>query len=196
MLFVYSLLLSSVFLAVSHYLFQRWSVHLARRSAVRHHGCQKPPQYPHRDRWGYDLAQERIKAFASGDGQKVYERHFETYGKTFEERFFGQKTITTMEPANVQHVLGHASKDFAKRESRTRKAIIRKFIGPGILTYTDAEWKHARDLIKPIFTRGELADVNIIEKHVDHLMTLLPRDGTMIDAQQLLQKMVCWNLWP
>lgn len=199
MIFVCGFALCAIFLTASQYLYQRWSLYVALRSAMRQRGCQKAPRYPHRDRWGYDLSQQRIQAFASGEGQKIYEQHFEKYGKTFEERFFDRKIITTMDPANIQHVLGIASRDFSKNESRTRRSIITKFIGPGILTATGAGWKHSRDLVKPIFSRGELADVNIIGKHVDRLMNVLPRDKSTIDAQQLLQDMVsrrCYHREP
>ncbi|KAL9616688.1 MAG: hypothetical protein Q9160_008476 [Pyrenula sp. 1 TL-2023] len=172
------------------YLYQKCSVYPTERSARLQFGCQKPPRYPHRDLWGYDLVRDRINSLARGEGWKIYEKHFEQYGNTFEEHFFFQKTITTMEPANIKHVFAVAPKDFSKHESKTRKATVRKLLGTGIVTVDDGpEWKQSRDLIRPIFSRGELADVNIIGKHVDHLIEVIPRDGSTFDVQLLLKKM-------
>ncbi|KAL9107770.1 MAG: hypothetical protein Q9227_007392 [Pyrenula ochraceoflavens] len=124
------------------------------------------PLYPHRDPWGYDLAHDRIDAAAKGRGYQIYQEHFKQHGKTFEEHFGSQKSITTMESANYQHILGTAAKDFARIEPPEKRKMVRKILGP-----------------------GELADVDTIGRHVDHLLEILPRDGSTIEAQDLLQRM-------
>ncbi|KAL9108290.1 MAG: hypothetical protein Q9227_006887 [Pyrenula ochraceoflavens] len=189
MFFIYACPLGLILLLVLRYTLQKWSAYAARKAAVRQHGCQDAPQYPHRDPVGYDLQQERLKSMAEGEGQKLWQRHFATYGKTFEEKFAGQKTITTMEPANYQYVLGTGAKDFYREEPPTKKRWVKTFIGPGILTSTGAEWKQHRSLITPIFQRAELVDVSIIEKHVDRLIEILPRDGSTFEAQEILRSM-------
>lgn len=189
---VYYYVLCAALVTILWYLYQKCVVYLTERSATQQYGCQKPPRYPHRDLWGYDLDRDRRSTLAKGEGWKIYEKHFEQYGKTFEEHFFFQKTIITMEPANVKHLFAVEPKTFSKHESRTRIATVRKLLGSGIVTFDDGpEWKKSRELIKPIFSRGEIVDVNLIGKHVDRLIEAIPRDGSTFDVQLLLKKMVC-----
>ncbi len=159
-------------------------------SAALQHGCQRPSRYPHRDLiWGYDLFRERAKAARRGDLLKLYEKHFRLYGKTFEEQFFGTKIVNTMEAANLQHVAALAPNDFG-RAIGSRKNLSAPFMGTGILSSDGAHWKRSRDLIKPIFSRSEIADIDSLSVHVDQLLNMIPRDGSTIDMQPLLQKLV------
>ncbi|KAL9617350.1 MAG: hypothetical protein Q9160_007838 [Pyrenula sp. 1 TL-2023] len=94
-----------------------------------------------------------------------------------------------MEPTNYQYVLGTGAKDFLQEEPPTKKLWAKTSIGPGILTSTGAQWKQHRTLITSIFKRAELVDINIIQEHVDRLMDVLPRDGSTIEAQEILRSM-------
>ncbi|KAL9110260.1 MAG: hypothetical protein Q9227_005167 [Pyrenula ochraceoflavens] len=154
------------------------------------HGCQPPPRYPHRDPLGLgrDLIRDRMNAYTEGWGQSVYTQHFEAYGKTFEETSYGRRIISTMEPANFQHVAAMAFQDFTKLE-RNRTGVVSQLLGPGILVTNGDEWKWSRDLIKPIFSRGEVADITIIDKHVQSFFDILPHDRGTIDVQPLIQNM-------
>ncbi|KAL9116042.1 MAG: hypothetical protein Q9227_000410 [Pyrenula ochraceoflavens] len=141
-----------------------------------------------------NLYKELVESAAQGEGYKLYQRQFASYGKTFEERYMGQRVISTMEPANYQHVLGHSCKGFEKKQSRYLKTIVQKFLGRGILTTNGSEWKRHRALVTPIFSRGELADTTILGKHVEHLISIFPKDRSTIDASVELHKMVSIQL--
>lgn len=187
---LYTLVYFTAILVISQYIYAKWKSFVAFRSAVRQHGCQRPPRYPHRDLLGLgrDLHRERMKAFQDGRGQTLWAQNFAECGKTFEENSYWQKTITTMEPANIQYVGALAFKDFV-RGDQFRQGAGSRFLGRGILSENGVEWKQSRDLIKPIFFRGELADVSIIGKHVNRFLDLVPRDNSTFDAQPLIQKL-------
>ena len=171
------------------YIFQKWRVYSTFRAAAIQHGCQRPRKYPHRDPiLGYDLYRERAKATQYGQLMKLYVGHFELYGKTFEEQFFNTKVINTMEAANIQQVAALSFQDWGKVSARNISSS--PFLGRGIFTSDGAFWKHSRDLIKPTFTRSEISDVNSLGVFVDRLLKLIPRDGTMIDIQPLIHKLV------
>ncbi|KAL9623029.1 MAG: hypothetical protein Q9160_002748 [Pyrenula sp. 1 TL-2023] len=188
MTYVYGALLCAILFVVIRRLYGRWITYKDFRAATRQQGCQASSGYPHQGFWGYDLYRERLRASKTGQAQKLYGQQFQTYGKTFEEDFLGTKTINTIEPSILQYVAALATQDFTRVE-QTRRNISLKLIGPGILTTDGAPWKRARDLIKPIFSRAELSDVTILEKHVDHLLHTLPRDGRTIDAQSILMNL-------
>ncbi|KAL9109386.1 MAG: hypothetical protein Q9227_005893 [Pyrenula ochraceoflavens] len=137
---------------------------------------------------GRDLINDRAEAYKNGKGQQIYAQHFEAYGKTFQENCYGRTVITTMEPANFQYVGALAFDDFVKGNGG-RTGASAELVGPGILTSSGSEWKRSRDLIKPIFSRGEIADVNIIDKHVRNFLSFLPQDNSTVDVLPLIQKM-------
>ena len=158
------------------------------RSFKKQHGCFDPPQYPHRDRiWGSDLVRERAKALKEGRYFKLYESQFESYGRTFEEFCRRQKTINTIEPVNIQHVLALACDDYIKDPARTKA--MAPFMGPSV--FSDGPiWKPSRALVKPIFARAELSDMDHLAVFADRFMELLPKDGGTVDVQPLLHKLV------
>lgn len=171
------------------YVYRKWTAYNRFRAAATQYGCQRPQKYPHREPfWGYDLYRERTRATRRGQLMKLYEEHFDSYGKTFEEQFFNTKVINTMEAANIQQTAAISFHDFGKVAGRNRSSS--PFLGRGIFTEDGAFWKHSRDLIKPTFSRSEISDVNSLGIYVDRLFDLIPRDESTIDIQPLLHKLV------
>lgn len=47
---------------------------------------------------------------------------------------------------------------------------------------TDGEaWQHSRALVRPAFTKSQVADLSLFESHVAPLLQQMPRDGTTVD---------------
>lgn len=171
------------------FIYQKWSAYSLFRAAAIQHGCQRPRKYPHLDPiWGYDLYRERATATQCGQLMRLYMSHFDLYCKTFEERFFDTKIINTMEAANIQQVAALSFRDWGKSSSRDASASL--FLGRGIFSENGALWKYSRDLIKPLFARSEISDVNNLGVFVDRLFELIPQDGSTFDIQPLLHKLV------
>ncbi|MCJ1401880.1 hypothetical protein MMC11_005097 [Xylographa trunciseda] len=187
MLQVYPTTLLAVILLGCVYAYRKWSARTAFQRAEARHGCQRPRRYPHRDPiWGYDLHRIRLEAAQRGQFYKLYDQHFELYGKTFEEIFFDKKVINSMEPANVQQVAVLSWQDWGKVASRT--AASAPVLGNGIFSQDGAAWRRSRELIKPTFSRSEIADLGTLRTYTDRLLDLLPRDGSTTDVQPLLHR--------
>lgn len=64
-------------------------------------------------------------------------------------------------------------------------------LGNGIFTQSQGEWKHSRDMLRPQFTRDQVSDLDLEERHVQNLMKALDvklqPDGTsqVVDLQDL-----------
>ena len=173
------------------YVHKKWSAHTAFRRAMLQSNCQKPRRYPHRDPvWGYDLYRLREQASKAGYFYQLYDSHFKMHGKTFEELFWGAKVINTMERDNIQRVAVYSFQDWGKASSRDRNNAFAPVFGDGIFTQDGAAWKHSREMIKPLFTRSEIADLRPLPTYTDRLIGLLPRDGRTTDVQPLLHKFV------
>ena len=186
-------ILSPAVLLACVYLYRKCNAYSRFRAAAIKHGCQRPRRYPHRDPvWGYDLYREREKAMQCGRLLRLHERHFDLYGKTFEERFFDANVINTMEAANVQQVASASFQDWGKVSSRSISAS--PVLGRGIFSADGVFWRHSRDLVKPTFARSEISDFNSLGTFVDRLLEMMPDSGTTIDIQPLLHKLVMITL--
>ncbi|TGO26885.1 hypothetical protein BPAE_0051g00200 [Botrytis paeoniae] len=155
----------------------------AARKIIEQHGCEPPPSYPQDEE--SELVKSRTDATKNGSLMDLYIEHFGLYGKTWEEHFLGAKIINTMEARNFQQVTALAFQDWGKA-STTHST---PFFGKGIFFMNGAEWKHARELVRPTFSKTEVSDVEIIGKHVDRLIEMIPRDGSTIDLQLPLRKL-------
>ncbi|MCJ1360323.1 MAG: hypothetical protein MMC33_010328 [Icmadophila ericetorum] len=71
-----------------------------------------------------------------------------------------------------------------------RNKALSPLLGSGIFSQDGAEWKHARDHIKPLFTRSELSDdIESFKTYIDRFLGLIPRGGSAADLQPLLLKL-------
>jgi cytochrome P450 monooxygenase len=182
------LLVWTVLVVALTFLYRTWRRHRDTQTFKRQHGCKDPPQYPHQDRiWGSDLARIRADAMKQGRLFPQYLSQFERYGKTFEENWRGKRLINTMEPANIQQISAFAFDDYCKDPERLKAQA--PFIGPSI--FSDGPiWKPSRALVNPIFHRAELSDIDQLASFADRFMELIPGDGSTIDMQPLLHRLV------
>lgn len=57
--------------------------------------------------------------------------------------------------------------------------------GHGIFNQDGKGWERSRALVRPNFTRQQVADLDMFEEHVGHLIDSIPRDGSAVDLQDL-----------
>jgi len=144
-------------------------------------GCFKAPMYPHTDPFGgSDLVKQRQQANKDGNLQALYTRHFNALGKTWEEIFWNQRVINTMDAMNHQYIHALGFEDFGKPNQRMK--ISAPILGNGIFAAEGAHWKHSRSIIKPIFARAERENMSMMAKHVDRFINLLPRNSETFDV--------------
>ena len=46
-------------------------------------------------------------------------------------------------------------------------------------------WQHSREMLRPNFVRTQIGDVEMFENHVDHLIQMIPEDGSTVRMQDL-----------
>jgi hypothetical protein len=170
------------------YSYRKWASYRAFRAAALQHGCKRPPKYPHTDPFfGTDLVRDRKKFAAEGRFLKSNEQIFDRLGvKTYEERFFDVSIIATKEARNFQQVAALSFHDYGKANLISTAAMI----GNGILFQDGPVWKHSRNLIKPTFARSEISDAAMFGRHLNRFLEGIPRDGTTIDLQVPLHRLV------
>lgn len=107
---------------------------------------------------------------------------FAINGNTFQQQFLNRKLLTTIEPENVKAVLATQFQDFCLG---TRHEQFYPLLGDGIFTLDGAGWSHARGLLRPQFTRDQVADLSMLDDHINHLIALIPKDRQVFDIQRL-----------
>jgi hypothetical protein len=173
------------------YSYQKWTSYKAFRAAAVQHGCKRPPKYPHKDPFfGTDLLIERKKRKEEGQLLRSLGAHYNLLGKTYQEKFFDLTVINTMEARNIQQVTAISFADYGK----VNVVDLDPMLGKGILTADGSIWKHARGLVKPTFARSEIADVAMFEFHFDRFLEGIPCDGTTVDLQLPIHKLVSLSL--
>ncbi|KAL1600972.1 hypothetical protein SLS59_005638 [Nothophoma quercina] len=97
---------------------------------------------------------------------------------------FGTHFITTEDSENVKAVLATNFSAWSLGQERIQE--MSSYLGYGIFVNEGAAWKHSREMLRPCFERSQVADVDILERHTQRLLDLVPKDGTTIDLQPLL----------
>lgn len=174
---------------ITFFFYRTWENRRARRALVLQYGCQELPQYKHTDPvMGSDLFRLRQDAIKNGKLMALYESQFSTYGKTWEEKFLGTPCINTMHVDNIKHMATTAQDDFGR--STGGRPVAWPFMGKSITSTDGADWKHARAMVKPIFSRAELSDIDGLGIYMDRVISMISDDGESFDIQPLFHKMV------
>ncbi|KAL9599199.1 MAG: hypothetical protein Q9219_003980 [cf. Caloplaca sp. 3 TL-2023] len=155
---------------------------------IKKHGCEPTKILPSRYPFGIDTFIENINDIKSHTLLSSYQQLFYKLGSTtFFAQFLWLTTFSTTEPENIKAILATDFKSYSVGEERNKS--LRPILGEGIFTTDGSAWQHSRDLLRPCFTRSQLGDVRLFEKHVRNLMRAIPRDGSTVDLQGLFFKL-------
>lgn len=113
-----------------------------------------------------------------------YRRH----GNTFTTSVLGDDNICTVEPENIKAILAVKFKQFDLGEKRRRT--FHPLLGDGIFASDGPQWEHSRTLLRPSFTRTQIAATDLYERHIQRLISQIPRDGSTVDLQELFFNLV------
>ncbi|KAE8378007.1 cytochrome P450 alkane hydroxylase [Aspergillus bertholletiae] len=164
------------------YLYFRLHLYLTRSKIKRAHGCLPPVQYK---QWenviGIQYFLKRLQVAKTDrllqDGLDRYKQ----YGNTYSVSMMGSTMFLTMEPENVKAILSTNFEDYVLG---SRLKVFGPLLGSGIFTTDGSRWQHSRAMIRPTFKKAQLLDLSLIETHVQHLISHIPRK-TPIDLQPL-----------
>ncbi|KAI9054533.1 hypothetical protein LZ554_001689 [Drepanopeziza brunnea f. sp. 'monogermtubi'] len=146
-------------------------------------GCKPARQIPQFDRiLGYGLYRIQARASKTRTILAVSKKRFADNGHTWKATMMGRSFYNTIDPENVKAVLATNFKDFGIGQ---RQESFGPLLGQGIFTTDGAQWEHSRALVRPNFTRAQVADLNTFETHIQQFISRIPRDGSTVDLQPL-----------
>lgn len=159
----------------------------ARLKLIRQRGCQPPPSLPQKDPFfGLDVVYQMFRSAKERRRNMSMKEQVDIYGRTFQSKPYGNTTIFTIEPRNLQAVFATDFESYGLEPLRL--FVFEPFIGKGIITTDGAFWEHSRALIRPTFARAQVADLSSLEVHVSRLIDLIPKDGSTVDLQPLFAR--------
>lgn len=174
-----------VVVLTSYYLFSFVQSRRAIKRQKKQHACQEPPKYPHRDRiLGSDLFRgnaENAKKFRLLD---AWTDRFEKHRKTFKAIFQGTQAICTVDPTNLQAITTTNFKNYGIQPMR--RAATLPFLGEGVFTMDGAFWEHSRALIRPTFSKTNIANLPAFEINLQKFFRWLPKDEWTVNLKPLL----------
>lgn len=88
-------------------------------------------------------------------------------------------STTTNDPENVKAILATQFKDFGHAR---RHEYFFPLFGDGVFTLDGKGWQHSRALLRPQFTREQISHVNILEEHVQKIISIFKKNQKLSDA--------------
>ncbi|KAG8406097.1 hypothetical protein J3458_021428 [Metarhizium acridum] len=121
--------------------------------------------------------------------------HFDTmFGKgdpktphVVELQFGRRRVIITRDPEHIKTVLTSKLTQYGKGELVHTAAS--PFLGDSIFTTDGQLWQKSRALIRPMFTRERVRDIEIFSQWTDVLISKLPASGKTVDICDLFYRM-------
>ncbi|KAE8421108.1 cytochrome P450 [Aspergillus pseudocaelatus] len=173
-----SLLVISVVAAVVLRLLWTLAVNFQHRQRAHRWGCAPLPTYPS-DLLGIGLLKELLTAHKADAVCPMLERrtahisaregrYVTTYGWTT----LGQETCFTIDPENIQAACATQFKDFITGEVRLK--ISSQLAGKNIMSADGEEWAKYRAILRPQFSRNQISDLGLCERHVQNAMLAIP----------------------
>lgn len=153
----------------------------------RVYGTKPAAVYAHSEPiFGLDWLLEMINAIKVNNVLQVWHSAFSRVGSnTFWHLATGRWIIFTCEPENLKAILATRFDDWPIGGVRQKSTEIT--LGPhSIFSSNGKQWQTARALIRPSFTRNQLADLKCQDRHVERFLAKIPRDGSVVEMQNLL----------
>ncbi|KAK1149559.1 hypothetical protein N8T08_005108 [Aspergillus melleus] len=94
--------------------------------------------------------------------------------RTFETSILGSTAIHTVEPENIQAMMATEFGNFEL--GKMRRGVLFPLIGNGISAADGMVWKHSRAILRPLFSKAQLMNLELEEKHTQDLLRELPVD--------------------
>lgn len=185
--FPHALIAVALFFAIS-YIHWELTVGASRRALISKHGCKPVKANPEYMSFpnniiGIKAVKENYQKAKVHKFMENVRSRFLRKGTTMQTRFLLQTMIQTIEPENIKTMMATNFEHWSL--GQRRKITFTPLLGNGIFTTDGAAWKHSRELLRPNFTRTQVADLNTFEVHVAHLIKAIPKDSSTVNLQDL-----------
>ena len=172
---MYFLILITAFI-----IFLGYKVIVSKQKTKRYHaeaarrGCLPAPTLHSNNLLGTSRLKESIKATKEDRGPQYVISAMNEVGfdiHTVRVPILDYELLVTRDPENVKAMLSAQSSDYDI--SKTRANAFMPLLGEGIFTSSGQQWKHSRALVRPQFSKEEISNLDLIDRHVQTLLRIL-----------------------
>ncbi|KAG9529085.1 cytochrome P450 alkane hydroxylase-like protein, partial [Aureobasidium melanogenum] len=111
--------------------------------------------------------------------------NFQTYGPTFVVSTVPRYAFHTTEAENIKTAFSLKFDDWSARPGRQAF----KHLMSGSTFMSDgAAWSHSRGILRPMFNKDRITDLDLFEAHFQKLLKLIPEDGSTFDLGALFHR--------
>lgn len=118
--------------------------------------------------------------------EKTFQKFFGSGAKTVEFNLLTYNVVLTCDAENIKSVLSHNFKSFGLPFPPKELDLL---LSGGIFLKEGEAWHQSRELIRPSFARSQIADLDMLEKHVNTLIDSFPHDGSTVDLSTLFSQL-------
>lgn len=156
-------------------------------------GCGAVPVEPKKWPLGLDMVRAGLKADRDQRTPDFVTDRFHAMGRyTFRISILGTSNLITAEPKNVQAVLASQFNDFVM--GRARRTNLKLILGRSIFAVDGAAWHSARETVRPLFARENIANLAMLEGHLQTLLACIEQPG--IDSEGWTKPISLAGLFP
>ena len=167
-------------------LYTRLHQHLTNSAFKAQHACKPPPFLPGSGLLGFSVLKSIVASHKGHTFLSLTTQKFREIGPTWAVSYLNRTLIMTVDPANIKALL---STHFADFSLGSRLAVFAPLLTGGIFVSDGAQWQHSRSLVRPAFTRAQVADLESFEPHVQQLIRQIPGDGRTVDLMPLFYRL-------
>ena len=157
------------------------AVKLNRRSnaqKAQRRGCEPPPNARDRGLFGLRVLLDSVRATKDEWGPLFMHQAMNEVGldiHTIRAPLLDYELLITRDVENAKAIFATQSQDFDIGTHREKT--FKSLLGLGVMTSRGEKWKHSRGLVRPQFARDNIADLPMIQRHVNALVKTMKIGG-------------------
>ncbi|TVY41964.1 Cytochrome P450 [Lachnellula subtilissima] len=172
-MYLFTVLILVVIFVIYKVVLSKQKTKLYHAEAARR-GCLPAPTLHSTNLLGTSRLKESIKATKEDRGPQYVVSAMNEVGSnihTVRVPILDYELLVTRDPENVKAMLSAQSSDYDI--SATRANAFMPLLGEGIFTSVGQQWKHSRALVRPQFSKDEISNLDLIDRHIQTFLGVL-----------------------
>lgn len=152
-------------------------------------GCKPPPAVPQKW-WLFGI--DNISKLTNWAKDRTFLKEFnnlfkESGSHTISMNLSGMNVYWTMSPENAKAMMASMADDF--QLSQLRLDGFEPYIGDGVAASNGATWAHGRTILRPSFSKAQVSNSDLYERHFQELVMNIPTDGSTVELRALFSRL-------
>ncbi|KAI4730307.1 cytochrome P450 52A1 [Aureobasidium sp. EXF-10728] len=164
-----------------------WKLRQSRQELERRNKCLPPHAfYPNLEPFmALDMVLSVLSAAKKKKLLEWFRGNFQTHGPMFVVSTLPSIAVHTIEAENIKTAYSLKFDDWSAGPGRQAF----KHVMAGSTFMSDGSvWSHGRSILRPMFAKDRITDLDLFENHFQKLLKLIPEDGSTFDLGALFHR--------